>query len=689
MEQRFTGIMLKRRIWLVVGFQALLVFSSVIFAWLLQFDFTLPYRDILIMAVPILVVIRLLCLRMFNLHRGWWSFSGVTEAIAILKAVTVGTLVFFVVMRVLKIDAFPRSIYFIEAMLTAGLLAVSRLLSRVLADSMRQAAKDSKKVFMIGAGKAAQLVIRGIALPNSGMTVLGCVDDNPTKVGIKIHGVPVLGTTAELPQLLTRYQPDEVLIAVPSATGEQMQRFISLCQTSGVNFRTLPSICDIIQGNLSIRNFREVRLEDLLGRDPVEIDLNSVRRSVEGKNVIVTGAAGSIGSEICRQICSYNPAHLICVDQSETGIFYLQDTLKSSGNTARVTYTVADVGDSERMRAVFRDHQPTVVFHAAAYKHVPVMEVNVHEAVKNNVFALLGLIEVAENAGCENFVLISSDKAVNPSSVMGTTKRLGELILACRDSAMRCVSVRFGNVLGSSGSVVPVLQRQLRDNQPLTITHQDVKRFFMTTREAVSLVLQAYAIGEHGDILLLDMGDPVSILQLARTLIQLSGKREDQVQICFTGLREGEKLNELLHSPTEQLLGTTCPKIKRVRGELMSWNSLDVHLKGLRASMSINGAGPVRAKLHEIIPEYMAPNGHNPKAAQFIPQVVPSRPNGAQPVPGNHGNGNGKGVVAGANGNGAGHAANNGDGAQPVAPSQAPSQNDPERLHRSAAGRSN
>jgi hypothetical protein len=253
---------------------------------------------------------------------------------------------------------------------------------------------------------------------------------------------------------------------------------------------------------------------------------------------------------------------------------------------------------------------------------------------------------------------------------------------------MRCVSVRFGNVLGSSGSVVPVLQRQLRDNQPLTITHQDVKRFFMTTREAVSLVLQAYAIGEHGDILLLDMGEPVSILQLARTLIQLSGKREDQVQICFTGLREGEKLNELLHSPSEQLLGTTCPKIKRVRGELMSWSTLDQHLKGLRASMSINGAGPVRAKLHDIIPEYIAPNGHNPKVAQFIPQVVASRPNGVQPV---QASGNGNGVADAANGHGAANGAANGNGAEP-APSTQPAQPAPadaERSRQIAAGRAN
>jgi FlaA1/EpsC-like NDP-sugar epimerase len=307
-------------------------------------------------------------------------------------------------------------------------------------------------------------------------------------------------------------------------------------------------------------------VEDLLGRDPVEIDLESVKNHIANRVVMVTGAAGSIGSELCRQVLEYEPAALLCVDQSETGMFYLEREVSLRRNGCRLLFVVADVGDSERMQKLFVEHGPEMVFHAAAYKHVPVMEANVGTAVKNNVFALIELLRVAEEGGCKDFLLISSDKAVNPTSTMGATKRLGELIIAGRPcSGMRCVTVRFGNVLGSSGSVIPVLQEQLRNGRALTITHPEMKRFFMTTREAVSLVLQAFAIGNHGDTLVLDMGTPVSILELARTLIQLSGKREDEVEIKFTGLRPGEKMMEELFYPEESVCQTSCPKIKKAQ----------------------------------------------------------------------------------------------------------------------------
>jgi FlaA1/EpsC-like NDP-sugar epimerase len=433
-------------------------------------------------------------------------------------------------------------------------------------------------------------------------------------LGIKIHGVPVMGRVDQLPVLVTAHSVDEVLIAVPSATGRQMQRFVEICEQAGVRFKTVPALRDIITGRVNIREFRDVHLEDLLGRDPVEIDLDSLKKQIEGRVVLVTGAAGSIGSELCRQILEYGPHRLLCLDQSETGTFYLQRELSKLSCRGQLIFCVADVGDCERMRKLFGEHNPEVIFHAAAYKHVPVMERNVHEAVKNNVFALLSLLEVAEESGCQSFVLISSDKAVNPTSVMGATKRVGELIISCRPSnGMRCVSVRFGNVLGSSGSVVPVLQEQLRNNEPLTITHSDIKRFFMTTNEAISLVLQAFAIGKRGDTLVLDMGPPVRIFDLARTLIRLSGKSEREVSIKFTGLREGEKLTEELFYATEEVHPTSFEKIKRARSTLSGWSELRHHLDELRASMGINGAGPIRDKIREIVPEYTYPSNGQPK----------------------------------------------------------------------------
>src|SRR5467141_306295 len=608
--RNFSRLVFEQRPWFITLFEAALVFCSLLLAWLLRFDFSLPYRGLLFRTLPFLILIRLAALRLFNLHRGWWHFSGIAEVLDILKAVGLGTLVFYLLMGGLGIAAFPRSVYVIEGVLTAGLFAGGRLMSRLLVECMRGNVRGSKKIIVIGAGFAAQMVIREITHAKNCYSVVGCVDDDPTKLGLKLQGVPVLGSVGQLPSVLARNPADEVLIAVPSATGEQMQRITQICQLTGVPFRTVPALHEIIDGNVSIRQFREVRLEDLLGRDTVEMDLEPVRRELEGKVVLVTGAAGSIGSELCRQIRHYRPKRLVCVDQSETGLFYLQQELTEGREEPSFFFCVADISDTERMQILFDVERPQVVFHAAAYKHVPIMECNVQEAVKNNVFGLLGLLDVAERNAVVSFVMISSDKAVNPTSVMGTTKRVCELILSCRATqSMRCVSVRFGNVLGSNGSVIPVLQQQLQNNQSLTITHPEIKRFFMTAREAVALVLQAFSIGEHGDILVLDMGVPIPIVQLARTLIQLSGKTEEQVEVRFTGLRPGEKLLEEVFYGSEEVLPTCRPKIKRARGKDMSWPNLSQLLFELRASLTVDGANPVRAKLREIVPEYVCQIG--------------------------------------------------------------------------------
>jgi FlaA1/EpsC-like NDP-sugar epimerase len=398
---------------------------------------------------------------------------------------------------------------------------------------------------------------------------------------------------------------DEILIAVPSATSKQMQRFVRICEECGTRFKTLPALHDIVTGEASIREFRDVHLEDLLGRDLVEIDLRAVRKMIEGRVVLVTGAAGSIGSELCRQVLEYNPSTLVCLDQSETGIFYLEQELSKTKALTQTVYCVGDICDSERVRYIFAEYRPDAVFHAAAYKHVPVMERNVHEALKNNVFALLNLLHVAEQIECGSFILISSDKAVNPTSVMGATKRIGELIISQRPTnGMRCVSVRFGNVLGSNGSVVPLFQEQLRRNQPLSITHPEIKRFFMTAREAVSLVLQAFAIGDRGDTLVLDMGEPVRIVDLARTLIRISGKSEREVGISFTGLREGEKLNEEIFYSNERVYPTSFEKIKRIRGPLAAWIQLQQGLEELKMCTGVVSGEGVREKIKAIVPEY-------------------------------------------------------------------------------------
>ena len=618
--------LLRYRSWFIAAFQALLIFCALILSWLLKFNFYLPYQLLLFLAAPVLIAIRLGAIARFGLLHGWWRYTDMDDALAIVKAIAAGSVVFVLCMRyVLGIVAFPRTIYVLEPLLSTFFLVGVRVLSRILAEFVRGGATPCKEVILIGAGSAARMTIREIGRPGSGYRAVACVDDDRSKTGIKIHGVPVIGTVDKLSAFAARHAIHEVLIAVRSATGKQMQRFVDICGEADMKFKTVPSLEGIINGRINVSQFRDVRLEDLLGRDPVEIDLESVRRQIEGQVVLVTGAAGSIGSELCRQILQYRPGKLICLDHNETGIFYLQIELSKQKSGSHLVFCVTDVGDRDRMSALLAEHKPRIIFHAAAYKHVPMMETNVYEAVKNNVFALLTLIEIAEENGCPSFVLISSDKAVNPANVMGATKRLGELIISCRrTSLMRCVSVRFGNVLGSNGSVVPVFQKQIRENQQLTITHPEITRFFMTTREAVSLVLQAFAIGNHGDTLLLDMGEPVRILDLARTLIRLSGKSEHEVGIRFTGLRDGEKLFEELSYPAEEIHPTSFAKIKQIRGTPHREHDLKRHLDQLRAAMSVNGAAPIRTKMKEIVPEYSDGSDALPEftGILFRPEVI-------------------------------------------------------------------
>ena len=411
--------------------------------------------------------------------------------------------------------------------------------------------RQKRPIIIVGAGEAASLLIREML--RTEFVPVACLDDDLFKHGAKIHGVPVVGTIDIVGTIVNTYDAEEVFIAIPSANGAQMQRISRICEQAGVRYRTVPNLHDLLMGRGSISQLREVSVEDLLGRDPVQLDLSQVRNQIAGKVVMVTGAAGSIGSELCRQVLAYSPAKLIVLDQAETPMFYLQLQLTKQPGGDRVVYVVADVANTSRMRRIISEGAVEIIFHAAAYKHVPLVELNIRGALNNNVLAVPPLLDVAEECGCEAFVLISSDKAVEPTSFMGATKRLGELMLAARPKKhMRCVSVRFGNVLGSQGSVIPVFKEQIEKEGRITITHPDITRFFMTIPEAVSLVLQAFTIGEHGDILVLDMGSPVRILDLAHSLIRQCGKSPSEIKIEFVGLRPGEKLHEELFYPRER-----------------------------------------------------------------------------------------------------------------------------------------
>ena len=466
--------------------------------------------------------------------------------------------------------------------------------------------RRSRRVLIVGAGFAAQLLIRELKQATPAWIVVGCVDDEKSKVGSKVHGVPVLGTIDQLPEQSVKNRVFEALIAMPSATSAQMQRVVQICYGAGLRYRTIPSLRELVGGQSSVGQLREVKLDDLLGRDPVRLDLEPVRRMIRGTPVLVTGAAGSIGSELAYQILQYDPSVLVCLDQDESGLFELQQRLSRLDPNAKAEFCIADIIDTNRIEGILSRFAISTVFHAAAYKHVPLTESNVSEALRNNVFGLTSMLDAAETCRCSSFVLISSDKAVNPSSFMGCTKRLGELILATRPSSnMRCVTVRFGNVLGSQGSVVPLFQHQIRSTRRLTVTHPEITRYFMTIPEAVALVLQAFAAGEHRDLLVLDMGKPVQIVDLANTLIKLSGIPEKEVQIVFTGLRPGEKLYEELFYQHEDPSPTTIGKIMRAKSSTTNWDTLSWHLNALHTMIGNEAQDTIRTRMKQIIPEYI------------------------------------------------------------------------------------
>ncbi len=585
--------------------------AALVLSWFIRFDFSLPERRTLLTAIPILIAVRWFGMRVFRLTHGYWRYTDMGDLRDLTGAVLLGTALFFLTERVLLgVRAFPYSIYILEAILSFLLLAGLRVGTRmVLERRTAQRLGDPIRVLIVGAGSGASLLLQ--ALSRTAYTAVGLVDDDPAKQKLKLCGVPVLGRVADLRILVERYEAAEILIAVPSASGVQMIHITDACRQAGVPFRAVPSLANLLSGRVNISELQEVKLEDLLGREPVLAESLQEESALTSRVVMVTGAAGSIGSELCRQIVRCAPRKLICLDQAETPLFNLQQHVLNE-SAVEIVYSVTDVTDAESMQHQLRKHGVEVIFHAAAYKHVPLTESNPYEGMKNNVFGLLDLVEVADRCGVDEFVLISTDKAVKPSSLMGCTKRLGEMIVGSRPSRMRCVSVRFGNVLGSQGSVIPLFQEQIRNGGPITVTHPQMTRYFMTIPEASSLVLQAFTVGEHGDILVLDMGKPVRIVDLAMTLTRVMGKREDEVQIVYTGMRPGEKLHEELFYEHEVQLPTPLRKVFRAQGELPEWTRLRKLLRELRVIAPSQSPEEIRRKVKQIIPEY-----------EWVPQAEP------------------------------------------------------------------
>jgi FlaA1/EpsC-like NDP-sugar epimerase len=484
-----------------------------------------------------------------------------------------------------------------------------RLLARTAIERPRPGSlvAHGREVLVVGAGDAGQLIIREIQRSHRlQYTPIGLVDDDPRKKNLRVHGVRVLGRLDDLPRLLRERRPDEVLIAIPSASGAVRQRVLEAARAERVQVKTLPALHELISGDVDLaRQLRPVQVEDVLGREPVDVDLAEIASYVGGETVLVTGAGGSIGSELCRQIARVGAGRIVLVDHSEAALFEIERELVDERGFRAAVPVLGDVKDRPKMREVFDRYTPGVVFHAAAYKHVPLLEANPVEAVRNNVLATRAVADIAVEFGATRFVYVSTDKAANPKNVLGQSKAVGEWIVEAhgqeRSVATRFVAVRFGNVLASSGSVIPTFRKQIERGGPVTVTHPEMTRYFMTIPEAVSLIVQAGAIGGKGQVFVLDMGDPVSILDLARNMIRLSGKDEAEIEIRFVGARAGEKLHEELWGDGEEVLPTRHPKIRRSTREPIDVEWLEEQLAELERLVEGGSTLEVVTKLNGMI----------------------------------------------------------------------------------------
>jgi FlaA1/EpsC-like NDP-sugar epimerase len=566
----------RHRLWQLLADAALIALAWWLAFWL-RFDHGIPgpYHRLFVDTLAVVVAIKLATFIVFGFYNRWWRYVSTRDMWGAARGVTVACVVADLVVyfaHPIKGFPLPRSIAVLDWLLLLAFVAGTRLIARSLIERPGAASlvARGKEVIVVGAGDAAQLVIREmLKSPALGYTPIGLIDDDPRKKNLRLHGIRVLGTSAELPHILRDNPPDEVLIAIPSASGETRQRVLEMAQAAGVSVKTLPGIYELISGDHNLAGqIRPVQVEDVLGREQIEVDLRAVATYVAGETVLVSGAGGSIGAELCRQIARIGPSRLVLVEQSESALFGIERELIDERDFSAVATVLGDCGDRAKMSQVFERYRPSVVFHAAAYKHVALLEANPLEAVRNNALATRVIADVAVEYGAARFVLVSTDKAANPKNLLGQSKALCEWIVEAYghrdDIKTRFVAVRFGNVLNSSGSVIPIFRRQIEKGGPVTVTHPEMTRYFMTIPEAVSLIVQAGSIGGRGQVYVLDMGEPVKILELARNMIRLSGKEpETEIPIAFVGVRPGEKLHEELWTEGETVGPTSHPKILR------------------------------------------------------------------------------------------------------------------------------
>jgi len=560
------------RLILLLICDAFLAAASVYLSYQLRFDFeikpqflsTLPY------VIPVYLVLILIGLYSFKIYKRIWQYASVGDIIAILKGTVLGSVAFFSIHYFLHEYIYstlvvPRSIYLLTIMISFLLISGSRFIWRMLRDNYIKIQPHHRRALVIGAGEAGIMVVRELKHSRrSELYPIAFIDDDLQKQNCEVMGIPVVGTRSEIHSVVKEYKIDDIIVAIPTASRVEVADIINRTKSTGCQIKIVPKVNDLIHGKVSVNMIRDVSVEDLLGREPVQLDIEDISGYLLNQVVLVTGAGGSIGSELCRQIIRFSPEKLLLLGRGENSIYEIELELRKNYPEVHIEPIIADVQDKRRLVDIFKKYSPQVVFHAAAHKHVPLMEANPLEAVKNNILGTYNIAECAHEFAVERFVMVSTDKAVNPTNVMGASKRAAEMIVQSLDqvSQTRFASVRFGNVLGSRGSVIPVFKRQIKEGGPVTVTHPEMIRYFMTIPEAVQLVIQTGALAEGGEVFILDMGNPVRIVDLARDLISLSGFEPDKdIKIVFSGVRPGEKLFEELLTSEEGATGTKHERI--------------------------------------------------------------------------------------------------------------------------------
>jgi FlaA1/EpsC-like NDP-sugar epimerase len=592
---------------LVVSCHIGLVVAAYYFSYLLRFEFSVSPGDLTVFFKTLWFCagIKLIVYYFFGLYAGLWRYVSVEDLWQILKANTISTVLFVLaVVFSFGLTGFPRSVFVLDWWLCVGFMAGIRFASRVIQKKIQPSGNRKRKVLVIGAGEAGALIVRESRNnPDMCFEAVGFIDDDPSKRGMSVHGIRVLGGRALIPEMVVRRKVEEIVIAIPSASGEVIRGILPFCEVPGVRVKIIPRLDKFLSGELEIKP-KDVSPEDLLGREAVEIDLEEIRGYLKNKRVLVTGAGGSIGSELCRQIARFGPERIVLFDHNENDVYFLVVEFKTKYPSVNFKTVIGDIRDVGLLKSVFSRYKPQVVFHAAAHKHVPLMEENAAATVKNNIIGSRNLIYAANHYRVERFVLISTDKAVNPTSVMGMSKRIVEMILQAKAprSKTKFMAVRFGNVLGSAGSVVPLFKKQIEQGGPVTVTHPDVERYFMSVGEASSLVLQAGALGQGGEIFVLDMGEPIRIVDIAKNLIGLSGLKLDKdISIEFVGLRPGEKLTEDLLLSAERDRLTRHEKIYSARAGHFNHLKLRFEVKELERLSRTMSEDKIVQKMKEMI----------------------------------------------------------------------------------------